>query len=131
MLCRLIEQFNASAVRSTCSTAFLFGTGRLPGKPRQTGQHWVFGEAPNAVLQPQNILLAVNNSACTSIPMTVSYRVVVVVILSPVQGSAKANTKATKTQRSRRNRLQIVCFVSFVSFVCFVLRPCRTLDARP
>src|SRR6266446_7057692 len=79
MLCRLIAQLSASAVRSTCSTALRFGTGKLPGRPRQTGQHWVLGGAPNSVLQPQNILLAVNSSACTSMPITASYRVAVVI----------------------------------------------------
>src|SRR6185369_12807132 len=84
MLWRLIMQFRATAVRRTCSTAAWFGTGRLPGSPRQTGQHCVFGGAPNSVLHPQNILLAVKSSACTSIPITASYRVAVVVISSPV-----------------------------------------------
>src|SRR5437588_4359163 len=94
MLWGLIEQFSARAVRSTCSTAARFGTGRLPGSPRQTGQHWVFGGAPNAVLQPQNILLAVKSSACTSMPITASYRVAVVVISSPVTECSARRAKS-------------------------------------
>src|SRR5437016_12660 len=104
MLWWLIEQFSASAVRSTCSTAALFGTGRLPGSPRQTGQHWVFGGAPNSVLQPQNILLAVSSSACTSMPMTGSYLVAVVVISSPVAGLYAARPRAiTKDTKDTKN----------------------------
>jgi hypothetical protein len=45
-------------------------TGSAPGSPRQTGQTWVFGSAPNAVGQPQNILVAVLSSTCTSRPST-------------------------------------------------------------
>src|SRR5437867_7008284 len=42
--------------------------------PRQTGQVWVLGGAPNVVGQPQNIFDRVESWACTSRPMTVSYR---------------------------------------------------------
>src|SRR5215213_4944693 len=50
-------------------------TGSAPGRPRQTGQTWVFGAAPSyAVEQPQNIFDAVLSWAWTSIPMTGSYR---------------------------------------------------------
>src|SRR2546421_3471635 len=99
MLWGLIEQFSARAVRTTCSTALRFGTGRLPGRPRQTGQHCVLGGAPNSVLQPQNILLAVSSSACTSMPMTASYRVAVVVIGSPDGAGA---TRWLARRRGRR-----------------------------
>ena len=34
-------------------------TGIAPGRPRQIGQTWVLGSAPNVVGQPQNILVAV------------------------------------------------------------------------
>src|SRR5712692_4930093 len=108
MLCSLIAQFSARAVRSTCSTALRFGTGRLPGRPRQIGQHWVLGGAPNSVLQPQNILLAVNSSACTSMPITASYRVAVVVISSPVehQGTGKGITRRTRRHEDTKgNRI--------------------------
>ena len=47
-----------------------FTTGSDPGRPRQTGQTWVFGSAPNAVEQPQNILDAVFSSTWTSSPST-------------------------------------------------------------
>jgi hypothetical protein len=68
-----ISQFSASAVRNTISTAFLFITGREPGIPVQTGQHRVFGSPPKALAQEQNILLSVNSSACTSMPMQASH----------------------------------------------------------
>src|SRR3954447_5351413 len=103
MLCRLMRQFSASAVRSTYSTALRFGTGRLPGSPRQTGQHCVFGGAPNSVLQPQNILLAVNSSACTSMPTTGSYRVAVVVISSPTPYTDKGEIRRTRRDGEPRS----------------------------
>ena len=53
--------------------ALAFTTGSEPGSPRQTGQTWVFGSAPNAVEQPQNIFDAVFSSTCTSSPSTGSY----------------------------------------------------------
>src|SRR5699024_4615714 len=49
-------------------------TGSAPGSPMHTGQTWVLGSAPKAVGQPQNILVAVCSSTCTSIPMTGSKR---------------------------------------------------------
>src|SRR4051794_16189418 len=94
MLWGLIVQLSATAVRRTCSTAARFGTGRLPGSPRQTGQHCVFGGAPNSVLHPQNILLTVSSSACTSMPITASYRVAVVVISSPVSACYARSPKS-------------------------------------
>src|SRR5438045_1364939 len=48
------------------------GTGRVPGWPRQTGQTFVLGGAPNALGHPQNILVAVESSTWHSRPMTVS-----------------------------------------------------------
>src|SRR3954452_9051771 len=56
------------------SIAALLATGRLPGRPRQTGQTWVLGSAPNPVGQPQNILVRVPSSTCVSSPITGSYR---------------------------------------------------------
>src|SRR3984957_14850450 len=50
-----------------------FTTGSEPGRPRQTGQGWGFGAAPNVVRQPQNILVSVPRSTCVSIPKTGSY----------------------------------------------------------
>src|SRR6185369_8091865 len=40
------------------------------GSARQTGQTCVLGSAPNAVGQPQNILVLVPSSTCVSRPMT-------------------------------------------------------------
>ena len=57
------------------SIAAWFVTGSDPGRPRQTGQTWVFGGAPNVVGQPQNILLFVPSSMWVSMPSTGSYRV--------------------------------------------------------
>jgi hypothetical protein len=55
------------------SIASPFTTGSEPGRPRQTGQVWVFGSAPKAVRQPQNILVVVPSSTCVSSPKTGSY----------------------------------------------------------
>src|SRR5690242_11894022 len=52
------------------SIATSLGTGSEPGRPRQTGQTWVLGSAPNPVGQPQNILVLVPSSTCVSRPMT-------------------------------------------------------------
>ena len=52
------------------SIAARLATGRLPGRPRQTGQIWVLGSAPNSVGQPQNIFVRVPSSTCVSRPMT-------------------------------------------------------------
>ena len=61
---------SATAVRTACSTARWFSTGSAPGSPRQTGQTWLFGGEPNAVLQPQKILVSVRSWAWISSPMT-------------------------------------------------------------
>src|SRR5262245_38557907 len=71
----LIRQPSASPVRIAKSTAALLVTGSAPGRPRQTGQTCVFGGAPKAVLQPQNIFEAVRRCAWISRPMTASYEV--------------------------------------------------------
>ena len=52
------------------SIAFSLATGSAPGRPRQTGQIWVFGSAPNSVEQPQNIFEAVPSSTWVSRPIT-------------------------------------------------------------
>ena len=52
------------------STAVAFTTGSAPGRPRHVGQTWLLGSAPNAVEQPQNILVFVPSSTWTSRPMT-------------------------------------------------------------
>ena len=43
------RQLSASPMRMVASMAAWLATGRLPGRPRQTGQTWVFGSAPNSV----------------------------------------------------------------------------------
>ena len=43
-------------IRPKC-TACAFATGRLPGRPRQTGQVCVFGGSPKDSSQPQNIFV--------------------------------------------------------------------------
>src|SRR4051794_3031372 len=71
-----MAQPKARPVIVAASTAARLITGRTPGRPRQTGQTWVFGGAAKySALHPQNILLLVSNWAWTSRPMTVSYRV--------------------------------------------------------
>src|SRR5579864_5664030 len=55
------------------STAFRFSTGKAPGRPRHTGQTFVFGGSPKRVEQEQKILLAVSSWTCTSSPITGSY----------------------------------------------------------
>src|SRR4051794_22527113 len=55
------------------STACRLTTGNAPGSPRQTGQTFVFGAAPNSTGQPQKILVFVPSWTCTSSPMTGSY----------------------------------------------------------
>src|SRR5579872_1029697 len=66
-------QPNASPVLHKNSTARRLTTGSVPGMPKQIGQVSVFGSAPNWLRQPQNILLTVDSSTCTSKPMTASY----------------------------------------------------------
>src|SRR5260370_39831741 len=55
------------------STARLLSTGRVPGKPRQTGQTLAFGGSPKRVEQPQKIFVRVSSWTWTSKPMTGSY----------------------------------------------------------
>ena len=56
-------QPSASPALTANSTARRLRTGNAPGSPKQTGQTFVFGGAPNRVLQPQKILLAVSSCA--------------------------------------------------------------------
>src|SRR3954467_1039840 len=63
-------QLSARPIRTADSSAFSLSTGRAPGRPRQTGQTWVFGAAPNTVEQPQNIFVTVFSSTWTSSPST-------------------------------------------------------------
>ena len=57
-------------MRIADSTAVWLSTGNDPGRPRHTGHTWVLGSAPNLLAQPQNILVAVDSSTCTSRPST-------------------------------------------------------------
>src|SRR5690625_7122269 len=56
------------------STARRLTTGSAPGRPMHTGQTCELGSAPKVVGHPQNILVAVCSSTCTSMPMTGSKR---------------------------------------------------------
>ena len=51
-------------------TAWAFATGRLPGRPRQTGQVCVFGGSPKDSSQPQNIFVRVFSCTWISRPIT-------------------------------------------------------------
>src|SRR5437773_1723829 len=57
-------------VRSGSETISISGT---PGRPRQTGQTFVFGSAPNALAQPHHIFDFVLSWTWVSRPMTASY----------------------------------------------------------
>ena len=62
MLYRVIWQFRARPALQANSTTFLFTTGRVPGMPMHTGQQWVLGAPPKAVVQEQKILVLVASS---------------------------------------------------------------------
>jgi hypothetical protein len=70
-----MRQWSASAALIASSTACRLSTGSAPGRPRQTGQTFVFGSAPNSTGQPQNIFVFVPSWTWTSRPMTGSYLV--------------------------------------------------------
>ena len=70
----VISQLSARPIRMADSTAAAFSVGSAPGMPRHTGQTCVLGSAPKSVGQPQNILVAVDNSTWTSRPSTGSKR---------------------------------------------------------
>ena len=63
-----MEQLSANPIRIADSTALPLMTGSEPGSPRHTGHTWVLGSPPNSLTQPQNILVAVLSSTCTSRP---------------------------------------------------------------
>jgi len=65
-----MEQLRYKAALTADSMAAAFGTGRAPGKPRQTGQTLELGGSPKRLAQPQNILVAVLSWTWTSRPMT-------------------------------------------------------------
>src|SRR5580658_11346066 len=66
-------QPSAIAASTAKSTALRFSTGKAPGRPRQTGQTFVFGGAPKRVEHEQKILDTVRSWTCTSNPITGSY----------------------------------------------------------
>src|SRR5271168_1748414 len=51
--------------------------GSAPGNPRHTGHVFEFGASPKFVEQPQNAFVRVSSCACTSRPITASYRAIV------------------------------------------------------
>ena len=57
-------------MRMVDSIAASLATGSAPGRPRHTGQIWVFGSAPKSVAHEQNIFDAVDSSTWVSRPMT-------------------------------------------------------------
>src|SRR3712207_5332785 len=94
-----MSQLSASPIRMADSTARRLTAGMAPGRPRQVGQTWVLGSAPNSVGQPQNILDAVLSSTCTSRPRAGSYaasassygiRAAVVVLVEVVIGQLRS-----------------------------------------
>ena len=64
---------SARPIISPKCTARALATGRLPGRPRQTGQVRVLGGSPKESAQPQNIFVAVASWTWISRPMTGSY----------------------------------------------------------
>src|SRR5271165_31444 len=71
------SQWIAVAASTANSTACLLSTGSAPGSPRQTGQMFVFGGAPNFAEQPQNAFVLVSSCTWTSSPITGSYLVII------------------------------------------------------
>ena len=67
---RAMVQLRARAARRARSKARRFMTGRVPGRPMQTGQVAELGGRPNCVEQPQNSLVFVSSWTWTSRPMT-------------------------------------------------------------
>jgi len=67
-----ISQLVANPIFMANSMAFLFKTGKTPGRPRHTGQVLEFGRDPNLTGQPQNILDSVSNCAWISNPIIAS-----------------------------------------------------------
>ena len=55
-------------LRTTPDVGSRFITGKLPGRPMQTGHVCVFGGAPNFVLQPQKSFVSVSSWTWVSRP---------------------------------------------------------------
>src|SRR6266566_7604444 len=66
-------QLSSKPVRVVSRKAASFATGSTPGKPRQTGQTFVLGGAPNSLAQPHHIFDLVLSWTWVSSPMTASY----------------------------------------------------------
>src|SRR6266850_873784 len=66
-------QFRRNPVRVVSRNASSLATGNTPGRPRQTGQTWVFGGAPNSFAHPHHIFEFVLSWTWVSNPMTASY----------------------------------------------------------
>src|SRR5258708_30692129 len=105
-------QFRARPIRIVASSAIRFTTGSEPGRPRQTGQTWLLGSAPNVVLQTQNILVLVPSSTWVSRPITGSYRSIAsangtsvsltVMVLQPLRLGEQPGPPAGGARRLRR-----------------------------
>ena len=48
-------QFRSRPVRAVNRSASSLATGKTPGRPRQTGQTWLFGGAPNSLAHAHHI----------------------------------------------------------------------------
>src|SRR3982751_2429608 len=96
MLRSAILHPKALPARIAIVTAPLLSAGSAPGRPRHTGQTWVFGGAPNAVEQPQKIFVLVRSWAWTSSPMTGSQ--------SPTGLTAEAPSLAARWRARRHGR---------------------------
>src|SRR6516162_8682107 len=68
-------QFRRKPVSVVSRNASSFATGRTPGKPRQTGQTFVLGGAPNSFAHPHHIFDFVLSWTCVSSPITASYSI--------------------------------------------------------
>src|SRR5687767_1365100 len=68
----LMLPFTARPKRTACSIAARLATGSVPGSARSTAEACVFGAAPKAFGEPENILLRVSSCACVSMPTTIS-----------------------------------------------------------
>ena len=69
-------QFSSKPVSAVSRSASSLATGSTPGRPRQTGQTWVFGGAPNSLAQPHHIFDFVLSWTWVSRPMTASYSII-------------------------------------------------------
>ena len=94
-----VQRLRRSAARTRPPVSF--STGSDPGSPRHTGQMFVFGSAPNSLRHPQNSLVAVASSTCTSSPMTASHVAAVVVVMSDSPAVSRPDPNAFALHRAR------------------------------